>query len=137
MSRIFIDTSYLVALLTTDDENHAIARRLQQTMGASRLLTTEYVLVELGDAASPRSLRSDGIAVIDAVYNDPLATIVPASTALIREGLDLFARRPDKDWGLTDCISFVVMQREGVTDALTADRHFEQAGFRALLRDNP
>jgi hypothetical protein len=46
----------------------------------------------------------------------------------------LYGERMDKDWPLTDCISFVVMQREGITDALTGDRHFEQAGFVPLLK---
>jgi hypothetical protein len=63
--------------------------------------------------------------------------IVPASTVLMDDGLDLFAKRPDKGWGLSDCISFVVMRRDGLRDALTADHHFEQAGFRALLRTDP
>jgi len=60
--------------------------------------------------------------------------VVPASTELVKAGLDHYRRRPDKDWSLTDCISFVVMQREGITEALTADHHFEQAGFVALLK---
>ena len=64
-----------------------------------------------------------------------LATmIVPTTDQLWQEGFDLYQRRLDKEWSLTDCISFVVMQREGITDALTGDKHFEQAGFTALLK---
>jgi len=68
------------------------------------------------------------------LQNDPEVTIVPASADLWQRGVTLFAGRPDKDWSLTDCISFVVMQERGLTAALTADRHFEHAGFVALLR---
>jgi len=50
----------------------------------------------------------------------------------LRRGLHLFERRRDKAWSLTDCISFAVMTDRGLTDALTGDHHFEQAGFRAL-----
>ena len=56
------------------------------------------------------------------------------SEALFEAGFNLFEARPDKDWSLTDFISFVVMEREGLTEALTGDHHFEQAGFTALLR---
>jgi predicted nucleic acid-binding protein len=59
--------------------------------------------------------------------------VVSVDTSLLNRGLDLYHSRPDKDWGLTDCISFVVMREQNLIDALTADRHFVQAGFRALL----
>jgi uncharacterized protein len=59
---------------------------------------------------------------------------VAASSELLKRGLALYDGRPDKEWQLSDCISFVVMEDEGITDALTGDRHFEQAGFQALLK---
>ncbi len=68
-----------------------------------------------------------------ALRSDPTVTIIPSSTELFAAGVELYATRPDKEWSLTDCISFVVMEREGLTDALTGDRHFEQAGFKVLL----
>jgi predicted nucleic acid-binding protein len=66
--------------------------------------------------------------------NDDQVKIVPASHELFRHGLTLYFQRPDKKWFLTDCISFAVMAENGLKDALTGDRHFEQAGFTALLR---
>ena len=60
--------------------------------------------------------------------------IVPATSRDFQRGLELFAARQDKRWSLTDCISFVVMQDCGLTEMLTADRHFEQAGFSILLK---
>ena len=59
--------------------------------------------------------------------------IVPASQDVFEQGVELFENRLDKDWSLTDCISFIVMRERGLTEALTGDHHFEQAGFRALL----
>jgi predicted nucleic acid-binding protein len=63
-----------------------------------------------------------------------MLTIVEANRAIYDAGLNLYAQRPDKDWSLTDCISFVVMKRLRLTEALTADKHFEQAGFKVLLK---
>jgi len=69
------------------------------------------------------------------LQSDPSVRIVPASQALFQRGFDLFSDRPDKDWSLVDCISFVVMKQQRLKDALTTDHHFVQAGFRALLRE--
>ena len=60
--------------------------------------------------------------------------VVPATMEWFDRGLELYETRPDKEWSLTDCISFLVMRERGVTDALTNDHHFEQAGFRVLLK---
>jgi predicted nucleic acid-binding protein len=68
------------------------------------------------------------------IHNDPHTQLIPATSDLFARGLDLFAKRPDKHWSLTDCTSFVVMTDQKLTDALTADEHFEQAGFRTLLK---
>ena len=71
---------------------------------------------------------------VDTLRANPRVTIVPFSDVLFDEGIELYRRRPDKGWSLTDCISFVVMTDEGLSESLTADRHFEQAGFVALLK---
>jgi hypothetical protein len=98
-----------------------------------RLVTTDWVLTEVADALSDPKNRAECVALIDDLRRSPSIEIEPASRKLFDIGWDLYRRRPDKDWSLTDCISFVVMQERGITDALTGDRHFEQAGFRALL----
>ena len=64
----------------------------------------------------------------------PAIRVVPASRPLFEEAIALYASRLDKNWSLTDCISFVVMRDEGITQALTGDHHFEQAGFEVLLK---
>ena len=81
----------------------------------------------------PSAPPRDSCPFLDVLLDDPTVTIIPASHDLFREGLFLYSRRRDKDWPLTDCISFVVMEDEEIHDALTGDHHFEQAGFRILL----
>lgn len=133
MKITFLDTSYLLALIIADDSLHERALAWQRHI-AGQLLTTEYVLVELVDAMTDPRLRPVAPQVVAMLRASPTVHVEPASTALLEKGLALFATHADKLWSLTDCISFVVMQQRGVTEALTYDRHFEQAGFQALLR---
>jgi uncharacterized protein len=134
---VFLDTSFLLALLLSDDEHYARALNWQRHV-KGQLLTTEYVLLELVDAlSSNESLRRLAIDAVTLLRSDARVRIVSASTPLLNEGLDFFARRADKRWTLTDCISFVVMEAEHCTEALSSDHHFEQAGFSALLRRDP
>ena len=100
----------------------------------TRLVTTRAVLIEIGNALSKPRYRRAAVALLDALEADPRVEIVPVTDALYLEALQLFRARPDRKWGLTDCISFIVMRERGITDALTTDEDFEQAGFRALLR---
>jgi len=132
MKTVFADTSYYVALLNPDDANHRAAVRWSRTLRC-RVIVTEYVLLELGSALSQRKDRRLFTGLVAQLRADTDTTIVPASPELFNRGLALFGRRIDKDWSLIDCISFVVMKEQGVADALAADHHFEQAGFRILL----
>lgn len=91
------------------------------------------MLLELADAMHLPREREVAVRFIDAPRAAPHTRIVNASEALLWRGLDLYRSRSDKAWSLTDCLSFVVMADEGLTEALTGDRHFEQAGFRAWL----
>jgi predicted nucleic acid-binding protein len=97
------------------------------------VVVSEFVLIELTNALASVESRGRAIALWPHLQSDPTVTIVPASTELLARGLELYVHRPDKDWSLTDCTSFVVMEERGLTEALTADRHFEQAGYAALL----
>jgi predicted nucleic acid-binding protein len=133
MRRAFVDTSYLLALLLKKDEHHEAALRCQGEY-EGELFTTEYVLVELHDALCQTALRPLAISVAQELLGDPSVRVVSSSTDLFHQGRELFRSRPDKDWGLTDCISFAVMHHHGLRDALTADHHFEQAGFTILLK---
>ena len=97
------------------------------------IVTTEFVLIELADALCEPRHRDEVLSLRRIVETDPTFQLVRASTELIRRGKELFRNRGDKEWPLTECISFVVMQEHQLSEALTADRHFEQAGFKALL----
>jgi predicted nucleic acid-binding protein len=128
----FVDTSWLLALIVSSDDLHERAVSWQRVVQPP-FLTTEYVLVELADALS-KDARDAACAVVHHLRNDPATTVVPSSPDLVSAGLQVYEERTDKQWGLTDCISFVVMREHQSHDALTWDHHFEQAGFRALLR---
>jgi len=129
----FVDTFALIAWLNPQDDAHAqVVAYLDQFTG--RLLTTEWVLIELADALSASASRSTVVAFLQAVRSDPQFEIVEYSQAAYQAGFDLFANRSDKGWSLTDCISFAMMSDRNVTDALTADQHFVQAGFRAIFK---
>jgi predicted nucleic acid-binding protein len=91
-------------------------------------------MMELANSFSKSATRLIFLETYEALQSSTNCEIAPSSQRLFNAGMHLYASRPDKDWSLTDCISFVVMQERGITDALTGDRHFEQAGFRALLR---
>ena len=98
------------------------------------MICTEWVLMELADAFSAPPNRAIVTQFLQEVRTVSSFEIVPYDLEVFDAGFDLFANRPDKEWSLTDCISFAVMTDRGLTDALTADRHFEQAGFRAVFR---
>lgn len=98
------------------------------------LLTTEFILTEVGDGLSRPENRPRFARLLELLRAQADVEIVPASSELFQHGGELHAQRPDKEWSLTDCTSFVVMKERGVEDALTSDQHFEQAGFRALIR---
>ena len=82
---------------------------------------------------SARANRGNFIRFLNVLSSSSQVTIVPASQELFDSGLKLYSERRDKDWTLTDCISFVVMNNRELTDALTGDQHFAQAGFNVLL----
>lgn len=132
MNPLFADTYYFLALLHKGDAAHSKAVALTEKF-TNPIVTTAWVLTEVGDALSAPALRSRFVQLMETLRADPACTIVPPSPALFDAGVSLYAERSDKGWTLTDCISFVVMHQYGLTDALTGDRHFEQAGFNPLL----
>jgi predicted nucleic acid-binding protein len=133
MKALFADAFYFLALGNPDDTDHRRVLAFSQRLKAP-IITTTWVLTEVGDAfAAPRQ-RPAFLILLDELRNDGNATVVPASQILFDRGVELYSKRPDKGWSLTDCISFTVMTDLQITAALTADHHFEQAGFRALLK---
>jgi hypothetical protein len=133
MKAIFADSYYYLALLNRDDDDHQRAVELARAMFAPTV-TTCWVLTEVGDAMAGKGQRKNFVAFIDRLRTVPTVRIIQPTSKLFDMGLELFAQRPDKDWSLTDCISFVVMQNEELDEALTADHHFVQAGFKMLMK---
>ena len=132
MSR-FADTFFYLAVLNPRDARHQQALQLaRQTRG--QIVTTEFVLLELADGMARPPSREAFVKLDWSLRADPGVNIVPASASLWERGRDLYADRPDQEWSLTDCISFVVMKDRHIKEALTGDHHFEQAGFVALLK---
>jgi uncharacterized protein len=131
VNAVFADTFFYQALLDSRDPAHE--RALAQSRAKRTILTSEFVLLELGNACARAEDHADFLALLDGIRASPRTRIIPLGPRLMQRGLDLFAGRSDKNWSLTDCISFVVMQDEGLTEALTGDNHFEQAGFKVLL----
>lgn len=97
-----------------------------------QLLTTTWVLVEVGDALSKPAFRPRFMSLVDAIQKEPAFEVLPPTESQFRLALALFDKRMDKSWSLTDCTSFAVMQERGLVEALTFDRHFKQAGFTAF-----
>jgi predicted nucleic acid-binding protein len=133
MKTVFADTFYFLALLDSREKCHRRATDFSRD-ATLRLVTTEWVLVEFTDAYSHPQDRADFVSLYRALVSHPRVKIVPADTRRFRQAVDFFERRPDKNWSLTDCLSFLVMRHEGIAEALTGDKHFEQAGFAALLK---
>ena len=130
MSALFADTFYFQARLNRHDQHHARVLAWSQTQRAS-LVTTDLVLVELANGLSAsrfRPLVRDYFSLLRRTV-----TVVPASPARLEKALALYHRHDDKTWSLTDCLSFVAMHERSLTEALTGDHHFVQAGFTATF----
>ncbi len=133
MKPVFADTSFYIAVVNPRDALHAgAAKYARDSFGP--IITSEHVLVEVGNWLAKSDDREVFVQLMKEIRADDRTKVISGSPTLFERGLDLYSRRPDKSWSLTDCISFVVMQEHGLTDALTGDHHFEQAGFHALLK---
>ena len=133
MKTVFADAFYYFALLSPTSTYHREAHKFTASFSGT-MVTTAWVLTEVGDGLSRVPNRPLFLELIDELDLDPDVIIVEPEKRLYEEGLALFRDRLDKDCTLTDCISLVVMKVEGIADALTADHHFEQAGFNILFK---
>jgi len=133
VNRLFLDTAFVVALVNPRDPYHGRAQEWLKRLPTLReAWVTETVLTGVGNGLA-RSGRERAVSFIRSCHHTPNIRVVGLDTSLMHRALDLYADHHDKDWGLTDCQSFLVMRDQGLMDALTTDEHFVQAGFRALL----
>lgn len=133
MNACFADTFFFLALLFENDEAHAEAQAMAGKL-SGQMYTSTWVLTEVADAMAMPGRRERFWPFLQFLRANPLVSIVPPDQTLFDRGIALFDQRPDKAWSLTDCISFVIMQDQGLRDVLTGDHHFEQAGFNALMK---
>ena len=133
---ILADAGYFIALMNPQDGLHARANAWSAAV-RDRLLVTEYVLWECVNKLSTPGSRARAAGLASRVRNSLAFEFIAATPLLLDAGLALHRDRPDKAWSLTDCISFVIMQQRGIRQALAYDRHFEEAGFEALMRREP
>ena len=137
MTRVFADAGYWIALLNPRDALHEKARQSSARLERTRVITSEVVLAEVLNAFASKGdlLRRTACVLVDKIRSNPNAEIVPMTSNAFRQALERYRSRADKTWGLTDCASFLIMEEKGITEALSADRDFQQAGFKALLLD--
>jgi predicted nucleic acid-binding protein len=135
VAAVFVDSVAWIARVNTRDALFAATRRVFNSLERQRamLVTTEFVFLEVADALSSPPLRARSVAFLNGLRQHRNLEIVPVSGQLYNAGWTLYGQRPDKEWSLTDCISFALMTERGLTDAFTSDHHFEQAGFLKLL----
>jgi predicted nucleic acid-binding protein len=134
--KVFVDTSAWIALINTGDALAAQAQQILVRLNQQQiiLVTTEFVLLEVADALCKTNLRQKTYAYINGIKQAlDVIQIIPLEQSLLDRGWAIYHQYSDKDWGLTDCISFVVMKQEGITEAFTSDKHFDQAGFTKLM----
>lgn len=136
-NEVFLDTGFVIALSVPNDRLHDKAVQLADQIESEgiRVITTRAVMLEIGNALSKSRYRPAAVKLFDALEADPNVEILPLSEDLFSRAVDLFRERSDKEWGLIDCVSFVVMKDHEITEALTSDEHYEQSGFRALLKE--
>ncbi len=119
MKSVFADADYLVALLNPREELHEKAKRVSARLHPVRIITSEMVMAEM---------------LVSQLRQNPNIRVVPQTATQFAEAMAFFCGHRDKEWSQTDCASFLIMRESGLSDALTYDHHFEQAGFTALLR---
>jgi len=135
----FADTSFWIALSSRRDQHHSRAVEWHEfgVRSGSKILTTEAVLWEWLNALSDPSTRGVAVEGYRRAHADVNVEIVPFQSELVDAAVTLYGARSDKGWSLTDCFSFVVMERRHLTEALTTDRHFEQANLKARMLEQP
>lgn len=136
MPHTFVDTVAWIAIINTRDSLHENAKSVFHELRQRdhSFVTTEFVLLEFANALSAPDFRGKVSTFIEGLRRLNDVKILACGSDLFSLGFDLYRSRPDKEWSLVDCTSFVVMRQLGISEAFTEDHHFEQAGFTKLIR---
>lgn len=128
----FVDTWYLIARFDRFDAHHQQAIRLDRSLDLRDALTHDGVFTEYLAfmAAEGAVVRSKAVSTVRTYLET--ATAVEVERTLFKRALDMYARRPDKEYSLVDCISMTIMRDYGITRILTNDHHFRQEGFEVV-----
>lgn len=135
MTSLFVDTSFVVALVSEKDQHHKLASRLADLFDGYPLVTTDAVLLEIGNALA-RNFKEQAEEIIADFLTSDEVEVVRLDADLFQRAFELYRAHKDKTWGMTDCVSFVIMRERGIADALTNDKDYRQAGFNALMRES-
>ena len=131
--KIFVDTLFIVALINKRDQYHQIALNLAKQYENYPLITTDAIFLESGNKLSA-NYKNEAVELIEQFLASDEIDVIRLTPELFDESLCLYKKHQDKSWGLVDCFSFVVMNQHKISQALTFDRHFIQAGFQALMK---
>ncbi len=132
--KVFVDTSFVLALINEQDQCHDQAEVLSFKFEQSFLITTVAVLLEIGNALA-KDFRKEANEVLKLLRHSNTVEVVEIDQRLFEKALDIYEKYNDKTWGLVDCISFVVMGERGSTNVLTFDRDFTEAGFMVVTTE--
>lgn len=130
--QILVDTAYVLALVNERDQYHDRAQELADLFEGRNLLITDAVLLEIGNALA-RGFKKQAIEIISYFIESEEVEIFRHSSQIFDKAFALYKKYDDKEWSLVDCISFIVMRERRIKQALTFDRHFDQAGFVAIM----
>ena len=130
----FLDTSFIIALINERDQYHQIANNLANYYDHSLLVTSDAILLEIANGLS-RNYKQEATQIVEYLLDADTVEVIHVTPKLFTQGFELYKNFQDKEWGLVDCISFVIMRNQNITHALSFDRHFQQAGF-FLIKNN-
>jgi len=137
MKKVFADSCYWIALLDPSDSLHLKAEDVSKTLGNAIIITSEMVFIEVLNSLSkygPR-IREATVKILYELKRNSNAQVVLLTSLQFNNALKLYGEYADKEWGLVDCSSFQIMRNYDIKEALTDDKHFQQAGFSPLLKD--
>jgi predicted nucleic acid-binding protein len=133
---VFVDTSAWLALINEADTDHVKAKTIRDNLLRSkkRFIVTDYIIVEIANSLCKTRWRSHAVKLINSIRETDSIEVVEIDKEILDNAWNMYSTRTDKEWSLTDCVSFVVMGKHGIREAFTNDRHFEQAGFDVLIK---